>query len=67
MLLLKIAIIFKINFLIIFVKNNVMKLKLLFMFFVVQIAFAQQRTCGMQEKMQHIMADPILKQQYLLL
>lgn len=42
-----------------------MKLKLLFMFFVVQMAFAQQRTCGMQEKMQHIMADPILKQQYL--
>jgi hypothetical protein len=42
-----------------------MKLKLFFTLFVVQIAFAQQRTCGMQEKMQLIMADPIQKQHYL--
>lgn len=42
-----------------------MKLKLLFALLVVQLGFAQQRTCGMQEEMQRIMNDPALKQQYL--
>jgi hypothetical protein len=43
-----------------------MKLKLsLLLLIVVQISFAQQRTCGMEQKMQQIMNDPIARQQYL--
>ena len=42
-----------------------MKLKLLFTLLVAQLAFSQQRTCGMEAKMQLIMANPTLKQQYL--
>jgi Secretion system C-terminal sorting domain/Pregnancy-associated plasma protein-A len=45
-----------------------MKLKSFFTIVVVlftTILFAQQRTCGTPEKMEQIMADPILKQQYL--
>lgn len=42
-----------------------MKLKLILAFFIVQIGFAQQRTCGMEQQMQRIMANPQLKQQYL--
>lgn len=42
-----------------------MKLKLLFALLIVQLGFAQQRVCGMQEQMQRIMADPQLRQQYL--
>jgi Pregnancy-associated plasma protein-A/Secretion system C-terminal sorting domain len=44
---------------------KIMKLKLLFALLVVQLGYAQQRTCGMQEEMQRIMADPQLKQNYL--
>lgn len=42
-----------------------MKLRLLFALLVFQLGFAQQRTCGMNAKMQEIMANPVLKQQYL--
>lgn len=42
-----------------------MKLKLILAFFIVQIGFAQHRTCGMEQQMQRIMADSQLKQQYL--
>ena len=42
-----------------------MKLKLILAVFIVQIGFAQHRTCGMEQQMQRIMADPQLKQQYL--
>ena len=42
-----------------------MKLKLLFVLFVVQLSFAQQRTCGTDQYMQSVMANPQLKQQYL--
>ena len=43
-----------------------MKLKLsLLLLIVIQISFAQQRTCGMEQKMQQIMNDPIARQQYL--
>lgn len=42
-----------------------MKLKLILAIFIVQIGFAQQRTCGMEQQMQRIMADPQSKQQYL--
>jgi Pregnancy-associated plasma protein-A/Secretion system C-terminal sorting domain len=42
-----------------------MKLKLLFAILIVQLGFAQQRTCGMQQQMDRIMANPVLKQQYL--
>ena len=42
-----------------------MKLKLLFALLIVQVGFAQQRTCGMEQYMQNLMANPELKQQYL--
>jgi hypothetical protein len=43
-----------------------MKLKLsLLLLIVIQISYAQQRTCGMEQKMQQIMNDPAAKQQYL--
>ena len=42
-----------------------MKIKLLFALLCIQIAFSQQRTCGMEQQMQRIMANPILKAQYL--
>jgi Pregnancy-associated plasma protein-A/Secretion system C-terminal sorting domain len=42
-----------------------MKIKLLFILFIANFALAQQRTCGMEAKMQRIMADPIAKQEYL--
>lgn len=42
-----------------------MKLKLLFVFFLVQLAYSQQRTCGMEQKMERLMNDPIAKQNYL--
>ena len=42
-----------------------MKLKLILAFFIVQLGFAQQRTCGVEQQMQRIMANPQLKQQYL--
>ncbi len=42
-----------------------MKLKLLFALLIVQLGFAQQRTCGTTEYMERMMADPALKQQYL--
>lgn len=35
-----------------------MKLKLFFLLLVVQVSFAQHRTCGMQEQMQRIMNNP---------
>ncbi len=42
-----------------------MKLKLLFALLIVQLGFAQHRTCGMEQEMARIMADPQLKQEYL--
>ena len=42
-----------------------MKLKLLFALLIVQLGFAQNRTCGMEQEMARIMADPQLKQDYL--
>jgi hypothetical protein len=42
-----------------------MKLKLLFALLIVQLGFAQHRTCGMQQQMDRIMSNPELKQQYL--
>jgi hypothetical protein len=42
-----------------------MKLKLLFALLIVQIGFAQQRKCGTEEYMERVMANPVLKQQYL--
>lgn len=42
-----------------------MKLKLLFVLLVVQVSFAQHRTCGMQEQMQRIMNDPAQREAYL--
>ena len=42
-----------------------MKLKLLFLLLVVQVSFAQHRTCGMQEKMAQIMNNPSQRQAYL--
>ena len=41
-----------------------MKLNILFTLLIFQIAFSQQRTCGMEQKMQRIMSNPVLKQQY---
>ena len=41
-----------------------MKLKLLFALFVVQFAFAQQRSCGMQEHMNKMLLNPAFKKQY---
>ncbi len=43
-----------------------MKLKLLFALLVLQVSFAQQRTCGMQERMVQIMNDPAQREAYLL-
>lgn len=42
-----------------------MKLKLLFVFFVFQLTYAQQRTCGTQVLMEQIMSNPVQKQAYL--
>ena len=42
-----------------------MKLKLLFTLLIVQLSFAQQRTCGMEQQMQRMMTDPIARQNYL--
>ena len=42
-----------------------MKLKLLFLFLVFQVSFAQHRTCGMEQYMEQLMNDPAAKQQYL--
>jgi len=42
-----------------------MKLKLLFVLFFVQLGYSQQRTCGMEQKMEQIMNDPIARQNYL--
>ena len=42
-----------------------MKLKLLFVLLVCQVALAQQRTCGTQELMQTIMNDPAKRAAYL--
>ena len=42
-----------------------MKTKLLLLLFIVfQISFGQQRTCGMQEHMNQMMFNPVLKRQY---
>ncbi|OGS80559.1 MAG: hypothetical protein A3G95_05790 [Flavobacteria bacterium RIFCSPLOWO2_12_FULL_31_7] len=41
-----------------------MKTKLLLLLFVVSFSFGQQRTCGMQEHMDKIMFNPVLKKQY---
>jgi hypothetical protein len=37
---------------------------LLVLFFVVQLGFSQERTCGMEEKMAEMMFNPLLKQKY---
>ncbi|WP_353085034.1 zinc-dependent metalloprotease [Flavobacterium sp.] len=42
-----------------------MKIKLILAFFIFKLGFAQHRTCGMEQQMQRIMADPQLKEQYL--
>ena len=42
-----------------------MKFKLLFALLVFQMSFAQQRTCGMQEKMAQLMNDPARREAYL--
>ena len=42
-----------------------MKLKLLFVFLVFQLTYAQQRTCGTQVLMEQIMSNPIQRQDYL--
>jgi len=42
-----------------------MKLKLLFALLVIQLGYAQQRTCGMAEYMQRVMANPVLRQEFL--
>ena len=42
-----------------------MKLKLLFVFLVFQLTYAQQRTCGTQVLMEQIMSNPIQRQAYL--
>ncbi|NHM00779.1 zinc-dependent metalloprotease [Flavobacterium difficile] len=41
-----------------------MKTKLLLLLFVSTFGFAQQRTCGMQEHMNQMMFNPVLKKQY---
>lgn len=41
-----------------------MKTKLLLLLFVVTLSFGQQRTCGMQEHMDQMMFNPVLKKQY---
>lgn len=42
-----------------------MKLKLFLLLLISSMAFAQHRTCGMQQKMQEILANPVEKQKYL--
>lgn len=42
-----------------------MKLRLLFALCIVQLGWAQQRTCGVDEYMAKIMENPIMKQQYM--
>jgi hypothetical protein len=42
-----------------------MKIKLLLALLITQFGFAQHRTCGMEQQMQQIMSNPVLKQQYL--
>nr|WP_294934733.1 zinc-dependent metalloprotease [uncultured Flavobacterium sp.] len=42
-----------------------MKIKLLLLILVSQFAFAQQRTCGKDAKMQEIMSNPVSRQKYL--
>ncbi len=42
-----------------------MKLKLLLALLLAQMSFSQHRTCGMEQKMQLIMSNPVLKQQFL--
>lgn len=42
-----------------------MKLKLLILLAICQFSFAQQRTCGMEEKMNQIMSNPIERQKHL--
>lgn len=42
-----------------------MKLKLLFALLVLQVSFAQHRTCGMQAKMTEIMNNPVQRAAYL--
>jgi hypothetical protein len=42
-----------------------MKLKLLFALLIVQLSFAQQRSCGMEQYMQQIMANPVLRQEFI--
>ena len=42
-----------------------MKLKLLIALLFVQLGYSQLRTCGMEQKMESIMSDPIAKQNYL--
>jgi len=42
-----------------------MKLKLLSLLLISSVTFAQHRSCGMQQKMSEIMANPVLKQNYL--
>jgi hypothetical protein len=37
---------------------------LLVLFFLVQLGFSQERTCGMEEKMAEMMFNPLLKQKY---
>ena len=41
-----------------------MKTKLLLLLFVATLSFGQQRTCGMQEHMNKMMFNPVLKKQY---
>lgn len=42
-----------------------MKLKLIFLSLIFQISFGQHRNCGMKERMQQIMNNPIQKQAYI--
>jgi Pregnancy-associated plasma protein-A/Secretion system C-terminal sorting domain len=42
-----------------------MKLKLLIVLLIANFAISQQRSCGMEQQMQRIMADPIARQEYL--
>ena len=41
-----------------------MKTKLLLLLFVASLSFGQQRSCGMQEHMDQMMFNPVLKKQY---
>lgn len=42
-----------------------MKLKILFTLLVLQVTFAQQRTCGTEQLMEQIMSNPVQRQAYL--